>query len=947
MIRLRSAFVMSLCSLFLVSFTPIASAQAVTLSPTGLAFGNQQVGVPASLPVTLTNTGTATLKITKLQITGNNGTDFTQTNTCGTLPASIAAGASCTFTVTLNASWTGARAGTLNITDNAPGSPQKVNFTATGLASAVKFAPTSLTFGDQPLSTASSSQAITLTNNGQEPLAFSSLTIAGANPSEFSQTNTCVSPLAINASCTITVTFIPGAAWSRTAAVWLVDNALGSPHVVGLMGNGVSGGVASFAPTSLTFATRLMTTTSTPLPVTLTNTGTAPLQIANITVAGDYAQTNTCGSSVAVGGNCTINVTFTPSFSGTRAGWVNINFVDPAGIQTVGLTGTGALPNPISVKPKASSITFSQTQQYTAYLSNVQTSNVTWSVDGVTGGNSTVGTISTTGLYTPPATGGTHKIVAANNANLNQKATVPVVVSNYTGTLTHHNDTFRTGQNNNEPALTTGNVNKTQFGKLFSYPVDGQVYGQPLWVPNVTIAGHVHNVVFVATEHDSVYAFDADSAALNPSPLWQASFINSGAGITTIPRADIEKGLDISPEIGITSTPVIDTALGTLFVEARTKVVSGTTTSYLHTLHALDITTGLDKVTPAVITASVPGIGYDNVGGVVTFNSMRQNNRAGLLILNGNVYIAFASLEDINPYHGWVLGYNETTLAPTVVFNLTPNGNKAGIWHGGGGIPADASGNLYVSTGTGSFDSTIGGGISMVKLASNGTSLTPVDYFSPYNQAYLNVEAINLDFSSSGPMLLPDQPGSVPHLVVAAGKTGTVYFMNRDNMGKFNAAGDNVVQALYTTLGGAVVPTGNWGTPAYFNGQIYFQGVKDVLKQFGVAGTSPTNPVLLSGGPLAVGADVIGYPGTTPVVSSNGLLNGIVWVLQADGAASNKASTLRAYDAGNITHELYNSGLNGTKDLAGPAVKFAPPTVANGKVYVPTASELDVYGLQP
>jgi hypothetical protein len=948
MMRLRPVLVMSLVALLLASLAPLASATpAVTLSTTTLPFGNEQVGLPSQLQVTLTNTGDTNLNVTKIQITGNNAADFTQSNTCGTPPFSVTAGANCVFTVTFNPTWTGARSGLLNITDNATGSPQKVTLTGTGLAPAVKFAPTSLTFSGQLLTTTSASQAITLTNNGQEPLAFSSLTVAGANASEFTQTNTCVSPLAINASCTITVTFTPGTPWSRTGAIWLVDNALGSPHVVGLAGNGVSGGVASFSPTTLTFATRLIGSTSAPLPVTLSNTGTAPLQIANIVAAGDYAQTNNCVSPIAAGSNCTINVTFTPSYSASRPGWINVNFVDPAGIQTVGLTGAGALPNPVSVKPRASSITFSQTQQFTAFLSNVQTTNVTWSVDGVTGGNSTVGTISTTGLYTPPATGGTHKITAANNANLNQKATVPLVVSNYTGTLTHHNDTLRTGQNNNEPALTTGNVNKVQFGKLFSYPVDGQVYAEPLWVPNVTIAGQVHNVVFVATQHDSVYAFDADSATLNPAPLWQASFINPGSGITTIPRADVEKGLDISPEIGITSTPAIDTTLGTLFVEARTKVVSGSTTSYVHTLHALDITTGLDKVTPAVITAQVPGTGYDNVGGQVIFNSMRQNNRAGLLLLNGNVYIAFASLEDINPYHGWVLGYNETTLAQTVVFNLTPNGNKAGIWHGGGGIPADASGNLYVSTGTGSFDSTIGGGISFVKLASNGTTLTPVDYFAPYNQAYLNVEAINLDFSSSGPMLLPDQPGSVTHLAIAAGKTGTIYFMNRDNLGHFSATSDNVVQALYTTIGGAVVPTGNWGTPAYFNGQIYIQGVKDALKQFGVASSSPSGPVLLSGGPLAVGADIIGYPGTTPVISSNGLLNGIVWVVQADGAASNKAATLRAYDAANITHELWNSGLNGTKDLAGPAVKFAPPTVANGKVYVPTATELDVYGLQP
>jgi hypothetical protein len=733
----------------------------------------------------------------------------------------------------------------------------------------------------------------------------------------------------------------------------MTDNALGSPHVMGLAGNGASGGTASFSPSSLTFTTRLMGTTSAAQPVTLTNTGTAPLLIAQISASGDYAQSNNCGTSVAAGAFCTINVTFTPFYNATRPGWINVNFTDPAGIQTVALTGAGANPAPITVKPRIASVTQAQTQQYTAYLTNVVTTNVTWYVDNVAGGNSTVGTISSSGLYTPPAAAGSHTVKAVNIANTKQGASVPVVVSGFTGTLTHHSDNLRTGQNNNEAALTTGNVNKTQFGKLFSQPVDGQIYAEPLWVPNVNVGGVPHNVIFVATQHDSVYAFDADSST---AALWHTSFINPTAGVTSIPQADVERGLDISPEIGITSTPVIDSVNGILYVEARTKDTRGTApcpgpnnvgSPYFHFLHALDIATGAEKPgSPVMICAQVPGNGYDNYSGVVYFNTMRQNNRAGLLLMNGVVYIAFASLEDISPYHGWVLGYayngNGFTQATTWCYTCSAmSGNKAGIWHGGGGIPADAGGNMYVSTGTGSFDNTIGGGITFGKLTPSGTTLNVTDYFSPFNQAYLTIEMINLDLSSSGPMLLPDQSGAIQHLAIFAGKTGTIYLVNRDNMGKFNAAGDNVVQALYTTIGGAVTPTGNWGTPAYFNGQIYIQGVKDNLKQFGLSNN------LLSGGPLAIGADNIGYPGTTPMISSNGTLNGIVWVVQSDGAASSKPSTLRAYDATNIATELYNSGLNGKTDQAGPAVKFATPTIANGKVYVPTASELDVYGLKP
>ncbi|MGA8431139.1 MAG: choice-of-anchor D domain-containing protein [Candidatus Sulfotelmatobacter sp.] len=950
MIRSHRVSQFVLLSVVLGCFASLAAAQpVVSLSPTSLAFGNDQVGTGISLPVTLTNTGNATLTIKKIQIAGANGSDFTQTNTCGT---SVAAGANCTFTVVFDPSWTGARVGSLTITDNASPTTQTVNLTGTGLAPAVQFSPSSLTFADQTLSTSSTSQSITLTNNGQTALTISSLTIAGANPSEFSQTNNCGTTVAINATCTITVTFTPGAAWGRTAAVWVTDNALGSPHVAGLMGNGVSGGTVSFSPATLTFATALMGSTSAAQTVTLNNPGTATLQIANITAAGDYIQTNNCGTSVAAGGSCTITVKFTPSINGARPGWIDVNLNDPAGIQTVALTGTGASPAPVLVKPRAASVTTTQTQQYTAYLSNVVTTNVTWYVDNVAGGSSTVGTITTAGLYTPPTTAGSHIVKAVNIANTKQSASVPIVVSGYTGTVTHHNDTLRTGQNNSEAALTTGNVNPTQFGKLFSYTVDGQIYGEPLWVPNVNIGGVYHNVVFVATQNDSVYAFDADNGTLYPNPLWQKSFINP-PGITAIPQADIEKGLDISPKIGITATPVIDPVKGVMFVEARTLNTTGTANcpgevapTFFHYLHELSLATGAEMSgSPVLICAQVPGTGYDNVGGTVTFNSMRQNSRAGLLLLNGTVYMAFSSLEDISPYHGWILGYNETTLAQTI-YNDTPNGDKGGIWHGGGGIPADASGNIYYTTGTGSFDNNVGGGISFVKLTPSGTTLNVTDYFAPFNQAYENVEAINLDLSSSGPMLLPDQPGAVTHEALVAGKSGTMYLVNRDNMGHFSATADNVVQSLYTTIGGAVTPTGNWGTPAYFNGEIYIQGVKDVLKQFGIS-TYPGGTAILSGGPLSVGAQVIGYPGDTPAISSNGTKNGIVWVVESDGAATSKASTLWAYDAMDIAHGLYNSGASGKRDIAGAAVKFATPTVANGKVYVNTAVELDVYGLLP
>ena len=948
----RFSVVLVLVSICIISAAPRSFAQAaVSFSPSSLSFGNVEVGA-ASAPqsITLTNTGTASLTITKIQMTLPNAPDFTlaPAGDCPLSPSTLAAGAHCTINVTFNPTARGARSANVSVTDNASGSPQKVLVKGTGLAPVVTVNPPSLAFGTQLISSSSAPQSVTISNTGTAALSIASIAADGPAAGDYGISNTCGSSLAAGANCTVTATFTPSAAWSRVAAIKVTDNAQSSPQVIGLAGNGASGGVATFSPSSLTFTTRLMYTTSPATPLTLTNTGTAALQIANISAAGDYAQTNNCGTSVAAGASCTINVTFTPTFNGARPGWINVTFVDPAGIQSASISGAGANPAPLSVRPRISSLTQAQTQQYTAFLSGVVTSDVTWNVDGIAGGNTSAGTISPSGLYTPPAIAGTHTIQAVNNANTKQTASVRAVVTGFTGTYTHHGDNLRTGQNNAEGALTTGNVNKTQFGKLFTQPVDGQIYSEPLWVPKINVGGTLHNVVFVTTQHDSVYAFDADQAG---AALWHASFINPTAGVTTIPQADVERGLDVSPEIGITSTPVIDRARGILFVEARTKDTRGTlncpgntTSPYFHYLHALDIKSGNEMPgSPVMVCAQVAGKGYDNVGGVVYFNPMRQNNRAGLLLLNGVVYIAYASLEDISPYHGWVLGYtyDGTAFAQARVFNYTPNGAKAGIWHGGGGIPADASGNMYVSTGTGTFDNNIGGGISFAKLTPSGSTLNVSDYFAPFNQGYMTIEMVNLDLSSSGPMLLPDQPGPTPHLAIFAGKTGTIYLVNRDNMGKFSPVADNVVQSVYGVVGGFATPSGNWGTPAYFNGQIFIQGVKDNLKQFLLSNGN------LSGGPVAVGADVVGYPGTTPSISSNGTDNGIVWVVQVDGAATSRAATLRAYDAGNVAHELYSSDMNGTKDQAGPAVKFATPTVANGKVYVPTASELDIYGLLP
>jgi hypothetical protein len=371
--------------------------------------------------------------------------------------------------------------------------------------------------------------------------------------------------------------------------------------------------------------------------------------------------------------------------------------------------------------------------------------------------------------------------------------------------LTYHNDNARTGQNLNETILTPGNVNVTTFGKLFSYPVDGYVYAQPLYVSSVQIPGSgIHNVVFVATEHDSVYAFDADNSAAGL--LWHVSFINPANGVATVPAQDVLTG-DLVPEIGITSTPVIDGNTGTIYVVAKTKEVRQTTVHYVQRLHALDITTGAEKFGgPAVIAdtilaadgsfqyvsgPSVVGSGDGSLDGqTVNFNALRQLNRPGLLLLNGIVYSAWGSHGDNDPYHGWLIGHDAQTLALVSVFNTTPNGGRGALWMSGGAPAADVNGNVYIATGNGTFALTGSGspgyGDSVLMLTPSG-GLNVTDFFTPWNQATLDVT--DADLGSGGVLLLPDQPGPYPHLMVTAGKPGAIYLIDRDDMGGYQECG--------------------------------------------------------------------------------------------------------------------------------------------------------------
>lgn len=492
-------------------------------------------------------------------------------------------------------------------------------------------------------------------------------------------------------------------------------------------------------------------------------------------------------------------------------------------------------------------------------------------------------------------------------------------------------DNARTGAYLNETTLTPQNVNAKQFGKAFTIPVDGDVYAQPLYLPNVDVPGKgKHNVLYVATEHNSVYAFDAD--AFGPR-LWQVSFINPRAGITTVRDFDVRCPF-ITPEIGITPTPVIDAASGTLYVLARTKEND----HYYERLHALDVATGAEKFGgPVAIQAAVKSNGL--LGSQVQFSQLRELPRAGLLLANGKVYLSFGSSCDVGPYHGWVIVYDARTLAQTAVLNTSPDSSESGIWQGDAALAADREGNVYAVTGNGAFDAATGGrdyGDTVLKLALTSGGLMVRDYFTPSNQKHLNAE--DLDIGSSGAVLLPDQPGPHPHVLVVAGKEGKIYVVDRDRMGKFQDHNDShAVQTLPNAAG-----TGAFGAPAYWNGHVFFLASKDVLKDWAVNGGR------LSGKPVAAASTIFTDPGATPTVSANKNRNGIVWVVQTktwNARGSGIPAVLRAYDAANVAHELYNSTQNASRDMAGPALRFVFPTVVNGRVYISAKDEVDVYGL--
>jgi hypothetical protein len=517
--------------------------------------------------------------------------------------------------------------------------------------------------------------------------------------------------------------------------------------------------------------------------------------------------------------------------------------------------------------------------------------------------------------------------------------------------LTYHYDNTRQGQNTNETLLTLANVNVTNFGKLFSYAVDGYVYCQPLILTNVNVAGSgVHDVVFVATEHDSVYAFDANSNfGMNGGLLWKTNL-----GIAAISpsteygtRYHTQGNTDLVPEEGATGTPVIDPVSGTIYLDAFTReVVAGVSTNYYHRIHALNITNGTERISPVVVAASVPGRGVAGNGSVVAFQAIQHLQRPALTLAGGILYVCYGSHGDTDPYHGWVMGFNPTNLVllTNYVFNTTPNANSSSfpnnpgegaLWMGGNGLCVDANTNLYFETGNGSFSANTNGGDysdSFVKLSTTN-KLAVADYFTPYNQSAM--AAADTDLGSGGPLLLPDSVGSTnhPHLIVGGGKAGIIHLVDRDNMGHYNTANDNqIVQEVSGQINGV------WSSPAYWNNLLFYNGNGDVMKNFVI-----TNGVL--GSTLKSQSSVsFGFPGATPVISANGTNNGIAWATDPGAYASSGPAVLHAYNATNLAQELYNTSMNLARDNPGGAVKMTVPVIAGGKVYVGAEYALSVYG---
>jgi hypothetical protein len=736
--------------------------------------------------------------------------------------------------------------------------------------------------------------------------------------------------------------------WSGTQPVSGTQStgALTMPNAYSLACSGPGGN--SSTKTILVNVIPLVTLTAYPLVVPSGGSSTLTWSSTNATSCA--ASGGWSGSPATSGTRSTGALSSTTSYSLTCTGSGGTSNVSTATVTIA--NGT------VSVSPSTAAITLWQTQQFTPTVPGGGA--VTWTVDGVAGGNGTVGTITAGGTYTPGTAVGTHSVVATSVANTSESGGAVVAVTSLAGVYTYHDDLARDGANTQEFYLTTANVNTSTFGLLFSCTnPDGAIYAQPLWVANVTVNGVQHNVVLVATEHDSLFAFDADA-----SPcvlLWQANLIDANhggtAGETTVPSGPTGNLVgvgygDLTPETGITGTPVIDPSTNTVYVVSAS--VSASQTTFYQRLHAINLATGNEQSgSPVAIAGTYPGNATGT--GSIIFSPQQENQRSGLVLMNGTLYIAWAAHEDCQPYWGWVMSYtyNGSAFTQTGVLNVTPDANGGGIWMDGGAMAADSNNNLYLLTGNGAFDATstsppnLDYGDSMLQVS---PALNILQYFTPSDE--LTDEQTDHDFGSGGAAVLADLPAGSPytHLVMGGGKDGNLYVLNRDLLG---GLGDpSAVQML---------PQGHgiFSSGAYWNDNYYIASAGGPLNAY-VLNTAQAQFSLGS-----TSTAIFGWPGGTPSISAAGAQAGILWVLNTNQYCTKQSNgcgpaVLFAYDATNMANALWNSSLVST-DAAGNAVKFTVPTVANGKVYVGTrgnntggvygstsiSGELDVYGIKP
>jgi uncharacterized repeat protein (TIGR03806 family) len=750
----------------------------------------------------------------------------------------------------------------------------------------------------------------------------------------------------------------PGSGWSKAGVMFRNDNTPGSANVtlVASWSQGVSfqwrstaGGASSFTATAGVTAPvwlRLVRSNANFSGSFSTNGGSTWVQVSSQSVTMN--STVMAGLDATAHNNSALN---TATFTNVSVTAVVVTNPVVVNLPASPVLSTSATLNGQVVNPGVS------TPLVTIYYGTTDGNSnaASWAhsvLIGQTNGNfsSTITGLATNTVYyfTAFATNTGGGTWAQPSASFTTLAADPFATP--VSVLTYHYDNTRQAQNTNETLLTPGNVNTNTFGKLFTYSLDGYVYAEPLIMTNLTIPGQgTHNVIFVATEHDSIYALDADgNLGTNNGVLWK---LNVGLSATSsgAPFGGRYNGgigyTDIVPEVGITGTPVIDPQTGTLYVDAFTRDIVGNVTTYNHRIHALDVTTGAERpYSPVIVAGSVPGTGVSSVGGVQTFSAIQHGARPALCLANGVLVVTYASYADTDPYHGWVFTYNAANLTQLGVFNTTPNASIAafganaaegGIWQGGGGICVDASNNLYFETGNGSFSANTNGGDyadTILKLSTtNGLSVA--DYFTPFDQAALAAQ--DTDLGACGPLLLPDSIGSVahPHLLVGVGKSGKIYLVDRDNMGHWHSGSDSQIVQSFQGI------NGSWSPPAYWNNLLFFQASSAAMKEFSV------NNASINQTPVATAPISAGSLNGSPVISANGANNGIAWVLNNNSGNSGSPGALYAMDALNISHMLWNSAQMGSRDSTGPLTKMSTLTVAGGKVYVGGQYTLSVYGL--